>query len=240
LARRPKLFLALLLLAFEGACWQHPAEAEGRGTDRAGMVRRQIAARGVRDPRVLKAMEKVPRHLFVPAVRQAEAYEDYPLPIGGGQTISQPYIVAAMTEALRLKPGSRVLEIGTGSGYQAAILGELAREVYSIEIVPALGQRAAKLLAQLGYRNIQVHVGDGYRGWPERAPFDAILLTAAPVQLPEPLLRQLKMGGTLVAPVGPTDDQRLIRVTKTVTGFSREHLMDVRFVPMTGKAQEGR
>lgn len=201
------------------------------------MVREQIRARGVRDKRVLGAMENVKRHLFVPPGGQAEAYEDHPLPIGAGQTISQPYIVAFMTEALRLKASGRVLEIGTGSGYQAAILGDLAREVYTIEIVPSLGQRAAKLLKALGYKNIWVRVGDGYKGWPDKAPFDGIMLTAAPSKVPEPLIQQLKVGGSLVAPVGPAGDQRLIRLTRTATGVRQEHLLDVRFVPMTGKAQ---
>jgi protein-L-isoaspartate(D-aspartate) O-methyltransferase len=202
------------------------------------MVRDQIARRGVKDKRVLAAMRKVKRHLFVPARRQASAYADHPLPIGEGQTISQPYIVGFMTEALRLKRDARVLEIGTGSGYQAAILGEVAREVYSIEIVPELGKRAKKLLKRLGYRNIHVRVGDGYAGWPKKAPFDGVMLTAAPVAIPRPLIEQLKPGAALVAPVGASGHQRLIRITKRKDGTTRrEHLMDVRFVPMTGKAR---
>jgi protein-L-isoaspartate(D-aspartate) O-methyltransferase len=201
------------------------------------MVRTQIAARGVKDKRVLGAMIKVKRHLFVPPGGQSEAYDDHPLSIGDGQTISQPYIVGLMSEALRLQPDARVLEIGTGSGYQAAILGELSKEVYSIEIVASLGQRASKLLAKLGYKNVHVRVGDGYKGWPEKAPFDAIMLTAAPHKVPEPLLRQLKVGGVLVAPVGAAGDQRLIRIKRTAKGMQQEHLLDVRFVPMTGKAQ---
>jgi protein-L-isoaspartate(D-aspartate) O-methyltransferase len=229
----------LRLLPLLLACCQTPAGAQSpdRVEERRTMVRTQIRARGVKDRRVLAALEKVRRHLFVPARLGAAAYDDHPLPIGEGQTISQPYIVALMSEALRLAPGARVLEVGTGSGYQAAVLGELCKEVYTIEIVPSLGKGAAKLLAGLGYRNVQVRVGDGYQGWPEKAPFDAVLLTAAPETIPAPLIRQLKLGGVLVAPVGPSGDQRLVRLTRTASGVRREHLLDVRFVPMTGKAQ---
>jgi protein-L-isoaspartate(D-aspartate) O-methyltransferase len=231
--RLPSLFV----LAVQTACWR-PADANERASERAAMVRDQIQARGVRDARVLRAMEKVKRHLFVPPAGQSDAYADHPLPIGEGQTISQPYIVAYMSEALRLRPNARVLEIGTGSGYQAAILAELAKEVDTIEIVASLGQRATRLFAQLGYKNIAVRIGDGYKGWPEKAPFDAVILTAAPLKIPEPLIKQLKVGGALVAPIGPAGDQRLIRLTRTATGVRQEHLMDVRFVPMTGKAQK--
>jgi protein-L-isoaspartate(D-aspartate) O-methyltransferase len=227
----------LLVLALAGSACSH-ADAQERKDERAAMVRDQIEARGVRDARVLAAMRKVKRHLFVPAEGQASAYDDRPLSIGEGQTISQPYIVAFMTEALRLKPKARALEIGTGSGYQAAVLGELAREVYSIEIVKPLGERAAKLLARLGYKNVKAKVGDGYQGWPDKAPFDAIILTAAPERLPAPLLAQLAMGGVLVAPVGPMHDQRLIRITRSAAGLAREELLGVRFVPMTGKTQK--
>ncbi len=229
--------LHLLWPALLSACLQSPATAQDRADERRTMVRTQIRARGVKDRRVLAALEKVERHRFVPARLAAAAYDDNPLPIGEGQTISQPYIVAVMSEALRLAPGARVLEIGTGSGYQAAVLGELCREVYTIEIVPGLGKAAAKLLASLGYKHVHVRIGDGYQGWPEKAPFDAVMLTAAPERVPEPLLRQLKVGGVLVAPVGPSGDQRLIRLTRTASGVKREHLLDVRFVPMTGKAQ---
>lgn len=202
------------------------------------MVREQIAGRGVRDPRVLAALRKVPRHRFVLPTQRESAYDDRPLAIGLGQTISQPYIVAYMSEALRLRPTSRVLEIGTGSGYQAAVLAELAREVYSIEIVPALAHRATALLQQLGYRQVHVRVGDGYLGWPEKAPFDAIILTAAPPRIPAPLLAQLRVGGVLVAPVG-RGLQRLVRITRVAQGYRREELLGVRFVPMTGRAQQG-
>ena len=233
----------LALLAIQGACRNRGSADPGQRwvARREALVRHQIKARGIKDARVLAAMRKVPRHLFVPPSLRARAYGDYPLPIGKRQTISQPYIVALMSEALQLKPGARVLEIGTGSGYQAAVLGELAKEVYSVEIIPALGQRSARLLRKLGYRNVHVRVGDGYQGWPAKAPFDAVILTAAPHRIPAPLLSQLKQpGGVLVAPVGPARDQRLIRVTRTAKGFKREHLLDVRFVPMTGKALKSR
>jgi protein-L-isoaspartate(D-aspartate) O-methyltransferase len=204
---------------------------------REQMVRDQLAARGVRDVRVLEAMGRVPRHELVPPELRAEAYEDRPLPIGHSQTISQPYIVAAMTEALRLTGDERVLEVGTGSGYQAAVLAELAREVYSIEIVTPLAEQARRDLARLGYAKVEVKQGDGYRGWPEHAPFDAIVVTAAPDHVPEPLLAQLAPGGRLVLPVGRSHDQALVLVTRSAEGFVREELLPVRFVPMTGEAQ---
>ncbi len=236
---RSALSLGTLVLLLT-ACQQGAADPGKKNADhaarRARMVKRHIEARGVKDRKVLAAMLKVERHLFVPAGRRSRAYADHPLPIGLMQTISQPYIVAFMTEALLLKPGARVLEIGTGSGYQAAILGEVAGEVYSMEIIPPLGRRSKKLLAKLGYKNVHVRVGDGYKGWPDKAPFDAVILTAAPPKIPRPLLDQLKVGGVLVAPVG-VNDQRLLRITRTKKGFRRQHLMYVRFVPMTGKAQ---
>jgi protein-L-isoaspartate(D-aspartate) O-methyltransferase len=198
------------------------------------MVREQIVARGVRDPRVLAALRSVPRHEFVPVEQRASAYEDDPLPIGDGQTISQPYVVAAMTEALALRGGEKVLEIGTGSGYQAAILAELAREVYTIEIVPALADSAKERLARLGYRRVHVKHGDGWAGWPEAAPFEAIVVTAAPEHVPEALVAQLAMGGRMVIPVGDEGHQELWLLVRDETGVRRERLMDVRFVPMTG------
>jgi protein-L-isoaspartate(D-aspartate) O-methyltransferase len=189
---------------------------------------------------VLDAIRKVPRHRFVPEALQGRAYDDGPLPIGEGQTISQPYIVGWMTELIGPRKGMRVLEVGTGSGYQAAVLAECVDEVDTIEVVPTLGHRADRLLRDLGYRNIRTRVGDGYRGWPDRAPFDAILLTAAPPDdIPRPLLDQLKVGGRLVAPVG-RGVQTLVRITRTENGFQREALGTVYFVPMTGKAQGDR
>jgi protein-L-isoaspartate(D-aspartate) O-methyltransferase len=207
---------------------------------REAMVKTQLEGRGIRDKAVLAAMRKVPRDRFVPAPWRERAYDDGPLPIGEGQTISQPYIVAWMTELIEPKKGMRVLEIGTGSGYQAAILAECVGEVDTIEVVPALGRRAETLLRELGYRNIRARVGDGYAGWPERGPYDAILLTAAPPNdVPGPLLDQLKVGGRLVAPVGRVV-QDLVRITRTEAGLKREVLAPVRFVPMTGKAQDDR
>ena len=204
---------------------------------REQMVREQIEDRGIRDPRVLAALRKVPRHLFVPPEEQDEAYNDYPLAIGHDQTISQPYVVAYMTEALEIKPRDRVLEIGTGSGYQAAILAELAAEVYSIEIVDALAKEAAARLRRLGYSNVHVRAGDGYRGWPEAAPFDAIIVTAAPGHIPQPLVDQLREGGRMVLPVGQWD-QELVRLRRSREGILRESLLPVRFVPMTGEAEK--
>ena len=201
------------------------------------MVRTQLAARDVRDEAVLAAMRRVPRHRFVPAAQQREAYADYPLRIGHDQTISQPYIVGLMTQMAQVRRGQRVLEIGTGSGYQAAVLAELGAEVYSIEIVRALGERARARLDDLGYRTVHVRIGDGYQGWPEHGPFDAILLTAAPPAIPQPLLAQLTVGGRLVAPVGQ-DDQELVVVTRTLDGYERSEGIPVRFVPMTGRAQQ--
>lgn len=203
---------------------------------RARMVDEQIAARGVRDPKVLEAMRTVPRHEFVPESERAWAYHDQPLPIGHEQTISQPYIVARMTELLAPAPAHKVLEIGTGSGYQAAVLSGLVREVYSIEIVEPLATSAREVLKRLGYRNVQVRAGDGYRGWPEQAPFDGIIVTAAPPRIPEPLKQQLRVGGKLVIPVG--DDYQELRVlTRTAQGFDERSVLPVRFVPMTGEAE---
>jgi protein-L-isoaspartate(D-aspartate) O-methyltransferase len=203
------------------------------------MVERQIAARGIQDRRVLGAMRKVPRHEFVPEDVLATAYEDRPLPIGHDQTISQPYIVALMSEAMELEGAEVVLEVGTGSGYQAAVLAELAARVYTIEIIPELAERAGATLARLGYGSVTVRTGDGYRGWPEAAPFDAIMVTASPEHVPEPLLQQLKPGGRLVLPVGHKL-QHLLRIKRGESGFESDTLAAVRFVPMTGEAQERR
>lgn len=198
---------------------------------RERMVRTQIEARGVRDARVLAAMRKVPRHLFVPEALQAAAYEDGPLSIGSGQTISQPYIVAFMTEAAQVGPDDRVLEIGTGSGYQAAVLAELAGDVYSIEVVPALHRRTRPILESLGYSNLHLRLGDGHAGWPEAAPFDAIVVTAAPEVVPKPLVQQLATGGRMVIPVG-RGNQELRILRKLPGGLREESAMAVRFVPM--------
>ena len=198
------------------------------------MVDEQIRDRGVTDLRVLDAMRKVPRERFVPPELASRAHDDGPLPIGFGQTISQPYIVAYMTEILGVAPEHRVLEIGTGSGYQAAVLGELARQVYSIEIVPELAARAESVLKALGYANVTVRAGDGYAGWPELAPFDRILLTAAPEQIPQPLLDQLAPGGRLVAPVGPQGEAQWITVIdRTPSGLAEKRTIPVQFVPFT-------
>jgi protein-L-isoaspartate(D-aspartate) O-methyltransferase len=201
------------------------------------MVKAQIESRGVKDSMVLEAMRKVPRHLFVPKTYQEEAYADEPLPIGEGQTISQPYIVALMTELLGLKGEEKILEIGTGSGYQAAILAEIAKEVYSIEIICPLAQRAESTLKELEYKNVTVKCGDGYQGWKEHSPFDGIIVTAAPDHIPQPLVDQLKIGGKLVIPVGELF-QELILVTKTEKGIKKENVIPVRFVPMTGEAEK--
>lgn len=203
---------------------------------RAEMIEEQIVRRGIRNPRVLEALGKVERHRFVPESEWPGAYEDHPLPIGEDQTISQPYIVALMTEALALRGRERVLEVGTGSGYQTAILAELAAEVYSIELVRSLAERARALLEGLGYRNLEIRVGDGTRGWPERAPFDAILVAAAPAQVPQLLLEQLGEGGRLVIPVG-IEDQVLELHTREGGGFRRERLTSVRFVPLRARGE---
>ncbi|MDI6451258.1 protein-L-isoaspartate(D-aspartate) O-methyltransferase [Anaerobaca lacustris] len=217
----------------------HPAFAE-RVVERQRMVDSQIRSRDVKDPNTLKAMQAVPRHAFVPARYQPSVYEDHPLPIEEGQTISQPYIVAFMTEVLKLDPNSIVLEIGTGSGYQAAVCAEIARRVYTIEIVEPLAVTAAKRLKELGYSNVFVKAGDGYYGWPEKGPFDAIIGTAAADRIPPPLIEQLKPGGRMILPVrGETGFQYLILITKDAEGrLDRLNVMPVRFVPMTGEVQK--
>ncbi len=208
--------------------------------ERDAAVERNIAARGVSDPAVLKAMRTVPRHRFVPDEYQHLAYADQPLPIGYGQTISQPYIVALMTEALELEPGDRVLEIGTGSGYQAAVLAAIVKDVYSIEIVPELAEMAEERLAELGYDNVAAAQGDGYFGWEEFAPFDAIIVTAAPDHLPQPLVGQLQDGAHLVIPIGPVGGfQSLWRFTRSGDELHSRNLGGVRFVPFTGPGVKG-
>lgn len=219
--------------------WERPRFSERRD-ERHRMVRKDIKERGISDSKVLEAMRHVPRHLFVPQNYQQHAYLNRPLPIGHDQTISQPFIVAYMTEMLDLEPGEKVLEIGTGSGYQAAVLSELTPYVFTIEIVEPLGKRARKRFKKLGYNTIKAKIGDGYKGWPEHAPFDAIILTAAPEEIPNPLLEQLKPGGTLVAPVGSTDEtQYLAKAIKSKDGeINIQRKLPVRFVPMTGEAQQ--
>lgn len=234
---------SVLLLILAGACGENdrPAQAPARATSyeaaRARMVDETLATRGLQDARVLEAMRTVPRHEFVPADQRRYAYEDRSLPIGHEQTISPPYIVAIMAEVAAIGPRHKVLEIGTGSGYGAAVLAELASEVYTIEILEPLARQAERTLQRLGYENVHVRDGDGYQGWPEQAPFDAIVVTAAPREVPEPLKAQLKVGGRLVVPVGDRIQYlRVITRTGNVT-FEEDPLFEVRFVPMTGEAQ---
>jgi len=230
----PRLLgFALALAALVQPALGDPADNPEK---RRAMVEK-IAEMGVRDERVLEVMKKVPRHEFVPANLVEQAYEDGPLPIGEGQTISQPYVVAYMTELLRLGPGHRVLEIGTGSGYQAAVLAELAGEIYTIEIIPELGKRAAATFERLGYDNVYSRIGDGYQGWPEAAPFDAIIVTAAAPRVPEPLIEQLADGGRMVIPVG-RHGQDVTLVTKRGDRIDRQRLLPVIFVPMTGEVEK--
>jgi len=226
-----KAVLSWVSLAFGGGA---PSD-EGFEAARRAMVDEQLAARDIRDPRVLAAMGKVPRHRFVSEELARHAYRDSPVPIGDGQTISQPYIVAFMTQALELDGHERVLEVGTGSGYQAAILGECAREVSTVEIVTELAERARRRLEELGYANVRVRAGDGYAGWPDAAPFDAILVAAAPEHVPQPLVDQLAVGGRMVVPVGK-GSQELVRIEKTSQGILERSLLPVQFVPMTGQA----
>ncbi|MFN3396585.1 MAG: protein-L-isoaspartate(D-aspartate) O-methyltransferase [Thermodesulfovibrionales bacterium] len=205
------------------------------------MVERDIRARGVKDAQVLDAMRRVPRHLFVEEGLKNQAYDDHPLPIGEGQTISQPYVVALMTEALGLKTSGRVLEIGTGSGYQAAVLAELVREVYTIEIRKGLAEKAEKRLSELGYRNVRVRYGDGYFGWEEFAPFDAIIVTASVNHIPPPLIKQLKDGGRLIIPLGSTIYYQTLTLVKKKKGeVFLEQMGPVAFVPMIGEAEKRR
>jgi protein-L-isoaspartate(D-aspartate) O-methyltransferase len=214
-----------------------PMQADPYVTARARMVYRQIAARGVVDPAVLAAMRKVPRHRFVEPRLASSAYDDRPLPIGHGQTISQPYIVGYMVELLKLKPGAKVLEVGTGCGYQAAVLAEIARAVFTIEIVGPLAACAKKALAETGYTGVQVRHGDGYGGWPDQAPFDGIVVAAAPDHVPPALVEQLAVGARLVIPVGEFH-QEIRVITKTETGSREERLIPVRFVPLTRDVRE--
>jgi len=233
-------YLIFALIIFAG-CNNEESQKQmtdnGFESERNSMVESQIIRRGVKNEHVLAAIRKVPRHEFVPAEEKNHAYFDEPLPIGEDQTISQPYIVAYMTEQLNLKKTDKVLEIGTGSGYQAAVLAEIADSVFTIEIVDVLAKRAEKTLTELGYKNVYVKSGDGYAGWGEHAPFDAIIITAAPPKIPQPLIDQLKIGGRLIAPVGKIF-QELVLLKKTEKGIKKNKLLPVRFVPMTGKIQE--
>jgi len=237
LMRRFSQWLLVAMLAAT-ACGQKPTAASDFGAERQRMVQQQLMTRGITDARVLAAMAKVPREEFVPPESRAASYEDGPLQIGHGQTISQPYIVAFMTEQLRPKASDRVLEIGTGSGYQAAILAGLVKDVYTIEIIEALAKDAEATLQRLGYKNVHVRVGDGYRGWPEHAPFDAITVTCAPDHVPQPLIDQLKEGGRMIIPVGGFGNQELYLLEKKNGQLQRRSVLPVRFVPMAGEAQK--
>jgi len=219
--------------------WHRPRFSE-RQKERDQMVDKNIKKKGVTDPKVLDAMRHVPRHMFIPEQYQKFAYQNIPVPIGYGQTISQPYIVAYMTQILDLKAGEKVLEVGTGSGYQAAILSEITPYVYTIEIIPALANKAMFRFEKLGYATIKTKIGDGYKGWTEYAPFDAIILTAAAEKIPQPLIDQLKPGGIMVMPIGDiSETQQLTKVTKSKDGkIHIERKLPVRFVPMTGKNQD--
>lgn len=232
----------LCLVAFTFSfCREQTGMKEPEKTDfqeqRRQMVEQQLQRRDITDPLVLKAMRRTPRHRFVPAEYRNQSYVDGPLPIGCQQTISQPYIVAIMTQLATIDSTSRVLEIGTGSGYQAAVLAEIADSVFSIEIVDELCHRADSTLSHLGYQNVEVKCGDGYRGWVEHAPYDAILVTAAPDHVPQPLVDQLKIGGKLIIPVGQ-HHQDLLQITKSESGAIQKSVIPVRFVPMTGEALE--
>jgi protein-L-isoaspartate(D-aspartate) O-methyltransferase len=234
------ILMALSILPREGRGQTNAAPAgaeEHFAVERLRMVKEQLSSSGygITNVRVLAAMGKVPRHEFVPQDFRHRAYDDGPLPIGFGQTISQPYIVAFMTEHLDPKPTDRVLEIGTGSGYQAAVLAELTKEVYTIEIVDELARRASVDLKRLGYTNVFVRAGDGYQGWPEAAPFDDIIVTCAPEQVPQPLVDQLKEGGWMIIPVGPNWDQNLVLLHKQDGRLDKRAVLPVRFVPMTGQ-----
>jgi len=234
------LWLAVLTAAGPASPRLAVAADDSFARARQRMVFEQLTCPGrdITNTRVLKAMGKVPRHEFVPEPLRWQAYDDCPLPIGHGQTISQPYIVAFMTEQLEPKPTDRVLEIGTGSGYQAAVLAELTAQVYTIEIIDDLAKRANADLQRLGYTNVQVRTGDGYRGWPEAAPFDAIIVTCAPEKVPQPLIDQLKDGGRMIVPVGTTYNQELVLLRKHGDELNRRAVLPVQFVPMTGQSQE--
>ena len=231
------LTLFILLFGCQKKDTKKMNEEDSFTSQRHYMVDSQIKSRGVVDEYVLLAMKKVPRHEFVPEDLQSEAYIDDPLPIGESQTISQPYIVAYMTEQLKLKKTDKVLEIGTGSGYQAAILAEIVDSVYTIEIIDELAKEAEATLQKMNYKNVFVKSGDGYKGWPSEAPFDAIIITAAPTKIPQPLVDQLTTGGRMILPLGNLY-QELVLLTKTENGIQKKTLLPVRFVPMTGEIQK--
>ncbi|MBK6285644.1 MAG: protein-L-isoaspartate(D-aspartate) O-methyltransferase [Draconibacterium sp.] len=221
-------YILLFTLISFPSCAQNSDFAELR----QHMVRTQIETRGISDPKVLKAFQKVERHRFVLPEYLPKAYEDYPLPIDEGQTISQPYIVAFMTESLDLKPSDKILEIGTGSGYQAAILAEICDSVFTIEIFPKLGEKASNIFSELGYKNIFSKIGDGYKGWPENAPFDAIIVTCSPSHIPQPLKEQLAEGGRMIIPIGSYPSQSLVLLEKQKGKIKQKKILPVRFVPM--------
>jgi protein-L-isoaspartate(D-aspartate) O-methyltransferase len=240
-----RIFVLALLLAvvWWGAVGSdlrlvRPAVAEDAFAAQRRTMVDELRRRGVTKTDVLAAMEQVPRHLFVPDDVRAQAYSDQPLALGGGRSVYQPYVVALMTSLLELKRGDRVLEVGTGSGYHAAVLSRIAREVYSIEIVETVASQASKKLSVLGYHNVAVKVGDGYQGWPDKAPFDAILLSAAPPHIPKPLLNQLRVGGRMVVPVGGFF-QDLQVITKVADGLETRNIIPVRLAPMTGRVRDG-
>lgn len=240
---RPLMVLCLAMATMGPSCEKlgkdpGPMTDESRQFERARLVEDHIIPSGVSDPRVLAAMTRVPRHRFVPEGYASMAYLDEPLPIGHGQTISQPSLVALMVQALSLKGREKVLEVGTGSGYQTAVLAELVPHVFTIEIVEPLAKQAEVMLTELGYLNVTIRVGDGYQGWKEEAPFDAIIVTAAPDHVPEPLLTHLVVGGRMILPVGRVI-QDLLLITRTKEGYQRTNVATVRFVPMTGEATEG-
>lgn len=232
---RKPIILILIFITVMNSC---NTQITGNGPyskERQRMVNEQIKSRGIRNSGVLDAMLQVKRHLFVPAELRDMAYEDHPLPIGEDQTISQPYIVALMTDLLEVDENSKVLEIGTGSGYQAAVLAEICDSVYSIEIFESLGQKAGRLLSELGYDNVSVKIGDGFKGWPEHSPFDGIIVTCAPEDIPDPLADQLAEGGRMIIPVGNVYNQELILVKKSDGELKRKKIIPVRFVPMIDK-----